>query len=53
MLVCESMDACIAICTVTKSAIRRSSRPIPSVEFSPTDGLEDGGKLFIQTNSLK
>jgi hypothetical protein len=23
------------------------------VEFSPTDGLEDGGKLFIQTNPLK
>jgi hypothetical protein len=23
------------------------------VEFSLTDGLEDGGKLFVQTNSLK
>jgi hypothetical protein len=23
------------------------------VEFSPTDGLEDGGKLFVQTNPLK
>jgi hypothetical protein len=23
------------------------------VEFSPIDGLEDGGKLFIQTNPLK
>jgi hypothetical protein len=23
------------------------------VEFSPTDGLEDGGKLLIQTNPLK
>jgi hypothetical protein len=23
------------------------------VEFSPTNGLEDGGKLFIQTNPLK
>jgi hypothetical protein len=23
------------------------------VEFSPTDGLEDGGKFFIQTNLLK
>jgi hypothetical protein len=23
------------------------------VEFSPTDGLEDGGKLFIQTIPLK
>jgi hypothetical protein len=23
------------------------------VEFSPTDGLEDGGKFFIQTNPLE
>jgi hypothetical protein len=23
------------------------------VEFSPTDGSEDGGKLFIQTNPIK
>jgi hypothetical protein len=23
------------------------------VEFSPTDGLEDGGKLFVQTNPHK
>jgi hypothetical protein len=23
------------------------------VEFSPTDGSEDGGKLFVQTNPLK
>jgi hypothetical protein len=23
------------------------------IELSPTDGLEDGGKLLIQTNSLK
>jgi hypothetical protein len=23
------------------------------IEFSPTDGPEDGGKLFIQTNPLK
>jgi hypothetical protein len=23
------------------------------IEFSPTDGLEDGGKLLIQTNPLK
>jgi hypothetical protein len=23
------------------------------VEFSPTNGLEDGGKLFVQTNPLK
>jgi hypothetical protein len=23
------------------------------IEFSPTDGPEDGGKLFMQTNPLK
>jgi hypothetical protein len=23
------------------------------MEFSPTSGLEDGGKLFVQTNPLK
>jgi hypothetical protein len=23
------------------------------VEFSPTDGPEDGGRLFVQTNPLK
>jgi hypothetical protein len=23
------------------------------LEFSPTDGPEDGGKLFVQTNPLK
>jgi hypothetical protein len=23
------------------------------IEFSPTDGLDDGGKLFVQTNPLK
>jgi hypothetical protein len=23
------------------------------VEFSPTDGLQDGGKLLVQTNPLK
>jgi hypothetical protein len=23
------------------------------IEFSPTDGPEDGGKLFVQTNPLK
>jgi hypothetical protein len=23
------------------------------IEFSPTDGLEDGGKLLVQTNPLK
>jgi hypothetical protein len=24
-----------------------------NVEFSPTDGLEDGGKLSVQTNPVK
>ncbi len=53
MLVCESMDACISICTVAKSSIHRSSHPIPSVEFLPTNSLEDEGKLFIHSNPLK
>jgi hypothetical protein len=53
MLVCESMDACINICMVEKSSIHHSSRPIPSVEFFPTNSPEDEGKLFIQTNPLK
>jgi hypothetical protein len=29
MLVCESMEACISICTCAKSFINHSSRPIP------------------------
>jgi hypothetical protein len=53
MLVCESMDACISICTVAKSSIHYSSRPIPSVEFSPTNSSEDEGKLFVHSNPLK
>jgi hypothetical protein len=53
MLVCESMDACISICTVAKSSIRRSRRPISSVVFSPTNSLEDEGKLFIHSNPLE
>jgi hypothetical protein len=53
MLVCEPMDACIFICTVAKSSIHRSSRPVPSVEFSPTNSSEDEGKLFIHSNPLK
>jgi hypothetical protein len=52
MLVCESMDACISIYTVAKSSIRRSSHLIPSIEFSPTNGLEDEGKLFVHSNPL-
>jgi hypothetical protein len=53
MLVCESMDACISICTVAKSSIRRSSRLIHSIEFSPTNSPEDEGKLFIRSNPLE
>jgi hypothetical protein len=53
MLVYESMDACISVCMVAKSSIRRSSRPIPSVEFSPTNSPEDEGKLFIHSNPLE
>jgi hypothetical protein len=52
MLVCESMDACISICTVAKSSIRRSSHPILFVEFFPTNSPEDEGKLSIHSNPL-
>jgi hypothetical protein len=52
MLDCESMDACIFVYTVAKSSIHRSSGPIPSVEFFPTNSLEDEGKLFIHSNPL-
>jgi hypothetical protein len=47
------MDACISICTIEKSSIHHSSHPIPSVEFSPTNSLEDQGKLFIHSNPLE
>jgi hypothetical protein len=53
MLVYESMDVCISICTVAKSSIRRSSHPIISIEFSPTNSPEDEGKLFIHSNPLE
>jgi hypothetical protein len=53
MLVCESMDACISVCMVARSSIRRSSHPIPSIEFSPTNSLEDEGKLFIHSSPLE
>jgi hypothetical protein len=53
MLIYESMDACILVCTVVKSSIRRSSRPIPSIEFSPTNSPEDEGKLFVHSNHLE
>jgi hypothetical protein len=47
------MDACISICTVAKSCIRRLSHPIPSVEFSPTNSPKDEGKLFVHSNPLE
>jgi hypothetical protein len=53
MLVCESMDACISICTVAKSSICRLTHRIPAVEFSPTNSPEDEGKLFIHSNPLE
>jgi hypothetical protein len=53
MLICESMDACISICAVAKSSIHHSSYPIPSVEFSPTNSLEDKRKLFVHSNPLE
>jgi hypothetical protein len=53
MLVCESMDACISICTIAKSSIHRSSHPIPFVEFSPTNSPEDEGRLFVHSNPLE
>jgi hypothetical protein len=53
VLVCESMFACISVCTVAKSSISRSSHPIPSVVFSPTNSLEDEGKLFVHSNPLE
>jgi hypothetical protein len=53
MLVWESRDAYNSICTVTKSPIRRSSHPIPSVEFFPTNGSEDEGKLFVHSSPLE
>jgi hypothetical protein len=53
MLVCELMDACISICTVAKSSIRRSSHQSPSIEFFPTNSPEDEGELFIHSSPLK
>jgi hypothetical protein len=53
MLVCESMDACISVCTVAKSSIHRSSHPIPFVEFFQTNSVEGEGKLFVHSNPLE
>jgi hypothetical protein len=47
------MDVCISVCTCAKSSICRLSHPIPSVEFSPTNSLEDEGKFFINSNPLE
>jgi hypothetical protein len=53
MLICESRDACNFVCMVAKSSIHHLSRLIPSVEFSPTNSLEDEGKLFVHSNPLE
>jgi hypothetical protein len=53
MLVYESMDACIFVCMVAKSSICHWSHPIPSVEFSLTNSLENEGKLFVHSNPLQ
>jgi hypothetical protein len=53
MLVCESTDACISVCTIAKSSIRHLSHPIPSVVFFPMNSLKDEGKLFVHSNPLK
>jgi hypothetical protein len=43
------LDLHLHMCKVIHSLLE-SSDPL---EFSPTDGLEDGGKFFVQTNSFK
>jgi hypothetical protein len=53
MLVYESMDACISVCTVVKLSIHCLSHLIPSIEFSPTNSLEDEGKFFVHSNPLE
>jgi hypothetical protein len=53
MLVCESLDACISICTVAKSSIHRSSHLIRSVEFSSINSPEDEGKLSVHSDPLE
>jgi hypothetical protein len=47
------MEACISVCMCAKASIHRSSHPIPSVEFSPTNSQEDEGRLFIYSNPLE
>jgi hypothetical protein len=41
------------VCTVAKSSIHRSSRPIATVDFSPANSPEDEGKLFIHSNPIE
>jgi hypothetical protein len=53
MLVYESRDACISVCTVAKSSICHLSHPIPSIEFSPTNSPKDEEKHFIHSNPLE
>jgi hypothetical protein len=53
MLVCESMDACISVCTVANSSIHCSSYLIPSVKYSPTNSPENEGKLFVHSSPLE
>jgi hypothetical protein len=38
---------------VEKSSIHRSSHPIPSIEFSPTNSPLDEGNLFVHSNPLE
>jgi hypothetical protein len=43
----------VCVCMVARSSIHHSSHLIPSIEFSPTNSLEDEGKLFVHSNPLK
>jgi hypothetical protein len=38
---------------VCKSSIHRSSHPIPSLEFSPTNSPKNEGRLFVHSNPLE
>jgi hypothetical protein len=53
MLVYESRDGCISVCMVAKSSIHHLCHPIPSVEFSTTNSLKGGGKLFVHSIPLE
>jgi hypothetical protein len=43
----------VCVCMIARSSIHHSSHLIPSIEFSPTNSLEDEGKLFVHSNPLK